>query len=408
MPFREKRLIVLSNSELNVLRACAWKHHLKFELQLDPVGGRDGAGPLNVGTLTHAGIAAVYRALQKSQRAGDATPTKDWLRVVVEHELATHAKAAREMLDMFGGGDADEERAAQEEDIKTAANALELFVEHIALPRYDRYRVLAVEMPFRVPLVTNTPNRRALRFGDELEGVIDVVLLDTELRRILPGEHKSTVSDAHSYDLMLSTDSQVPLYVYALRRIFGESVSGAVMLNVIRKSVPREPSINKDGTVSIAAVDTTRDVYQRALDAQVVPEWAYGEKPNKEGRTGAQRWAELQAKQARRRDTLAGIERFVCQHEEQIGDDQVTRAARDAWNGARLIRLFRRGAITPWRNGGHCNDYGRLCPYHAACTTDVTTEGELLIGREHRHPEVIEAGGTLGPGAVQHLLEELT
>ena len=406
---------VLTHSELNVLHACAHKHKLRYELQLEPAGGIDDSGPLRVGSLVHLGIAEVYKAIQQVQLVR-LRPTKAHLHEVVRQKLQEAVDEATATESMFVGESADEYAAKSAEDIDVATKCLDLFVEHIAIPGCDRYDVLGVEVPFRVPLLTE----KGRRSGDELEGVFDLVLFDRALRTIPLGENKTSIGDAHAYEARLQHDPQAPLYVYALRQMFGWRVKGEVVLNVIRKSYPREPNINKDGTVSVAEIDTTREVYGRALEMQTEPDYLTkardaldelnatgaheGKSPSLdqkkcakalEALTKAQaRWAEAQAKQAGRLAALPGIERFVAQHESRVSDEMVDRAARDAWTGARLIRLFRRGELTPWRNGTACRAFNRLCSYHAACVDDVIEEGELLRKRSARHPEVEEAEST--------------
>ena len=208
-------------------------------------------------------------------------------------------------------------------------------------------------------------------------------------------------------------------------------VTGTVLLNAIRKAYPKVPNTNQDGSVSVAECDTTRDIYQAALDAQGEPDWltkaraaledlrgagAMPEDPKMTkaiGKLGEQvsRWERIQAKQRERLDALPDITRVVAQHEETISDEQVARVAADTWNAARLIRLFRRGRLRRWRNGAACHAYNRLCAYHDACVEGVVEPGELLVKRSHRHSEVVDAAAELGDGAspeaLQRVLAEL-
>lgn len=409
------RKVVLTHSEIGMLHACPWKHGLRFERQLDPVGF-DDAGALRTGTLMHAALADVYRTIQRMQLVRVA-PSKDQLLAVA---VATLAKKREEEAGLFIGDFADEALERLDDDLATARGCIELFVEHIALRNAERYDVIAVEMPFRVPLLT--PKGR--RWGDELEGVMDLVLRDRALGTIVLGEHKSTAGEAHAYETRLQHDTQAPLYTYALGHIFGELARGEVVLNVVRKTAPRAPSINADGTVSIAAVDTTRAKYEAACAAQGEPVWllearavlAEGErvlegkaldKAREREAKARERWAEIQMKQRLRAESLGGIERFVQQHEFRVSAEQVQRAAYDAWTAARLVRLFRRGELKPWRNGANCRAFGALCAYHSACVEDVIEPGELLVKREHRHREVEEARNGPSTANVARMMEML-
>lgn len=419
--------VCLTHSEVTMLHACAWKQYLKYELMLDPAGGRDELGALNVGTLVHEGIAEVYRTIQRMQLVR-IEPTVEQLHAVSVRAIDDLVAAHTEATDVFAGDAADEYRAAYADDVETAQRCVDLFVQHIALPLIaKRYDVIAVEFPFRVPLLTKAGRRS----GDELEGVFDLLLRDRGLGTIVIGENKTTSTDASQYETKLSTDGQTARYVYAARHMFGPKlVSGTVLLNVIRKAYPRTPKFIKDGTVSVAEVDTTRDLYQHALDVQPEPDYltkaraALAELNAIEGdlddraakrhqkatealaKAGV-RWDECQAKQRARLEGLPDISRFVAQHEETISEEQVERVALDTWNAARLIRLFRRKQLRRWRNGSACHAYNRLCAYHDACVEDVIEPGELLTKRPVRHREVVEAAEQLGDGATPEALQRV-
>ncbi len=398
--------VCITHSELTQLRNCAWKHHLKYERMLDPVGGEERTGARSIGGLVHVGIAAVYKTIQQMQLVR-VQPTLGMLHTVVRQTIATEVARAGSELDVFVGSEAEEARELERGDQETAARCLDLFVEHIALPRMDRYDVLGVEVPFKVPLLTTA----GIRSGDELEGVIDIVLRDRALGTIVCGENKTSSTDASVYELKLATDPQLPLYIYALKQMFGDGlVHGQVLLNVIRKAYPGEPKTNQDGSVSVAECDTTRDIYAAALEMQGYPDWyvkartafdavhdplhattTVAPKVIEAMEKAEARWKEVQAKQQTRLAALPTISRFVSQFEEVISEEHVHRAALDAWNGGRLIRMFRRDLLTPWRNGSNCKAFNRLCEFHDACVENIVEPGDLLVKREHRHREVHEA-----------------
>jgi hypothetical protein len=401
---RKRGLCVLTKSELGTLWACPWKHNLRYEKGLTPAGGEERTGARSIGSLVHIGLAAAYSCVMRFQALG-VTPALDAISNAARSAMDDAGKETAEESSQFEGEDAEALRDAEAEDRVSAGKCVDLFVEHVVLRNAQRYRVVGVEVPFRVPLLT--PAGR--RWGDELEGVIDVVTLD-DFGQLVVEEHKTTVSDASTYEeRMLSTDPQLPLYIGALRSAFGrERVKGSVLLNVVRKSYPRPPSTNKDGSVSTAACDTTRAIYQEALDLQGEPDWLVkrrkeydaamaGGDPKKmtkatEAKQKAEeRWVTLCAKQKARLAGLPNIERFVAQHEWGIPSAAVDRAMRDAWTACRVVRLYRRGALTPWRNGSACEMYGRRCAYFDACVEGVSEPGEFLVAREARHTEVDEA-----------------
>ncbi len=422
--------VVLTHSELTMLRNCAWKHHLKYELSLEPAGGEERTGPRSVGALIHLGIATVYRTIQQMQLV-KLKPNTQLLHAAVRNTLREAVEKARAETTMFVGIDAERARELDAEDQDTAVKCLDLFVEHIALPRLERYDVIGVEVPFKVPILTQA----GIRSGDELEGVIDLVLRDRALGTIVCGEHKSTSGDASTYELMLTTDPQIPLYIYALRQMFGPGlVKGAVVLNVVRKSYPQQPKTNNDGTVSVADCDTTHDIYAAALEMQQPPDyWLKAraaldeflastlntsivqntpvekklEKLNEALAKADERWKENRERQQARLAGMPTIDRFVRQFEEHIDDAHVARAAQDAWNGARLIRLMRRDLVTPWRNGSNCKAFNRTCEYLDACVENIIEPGDLLSKRDARHREVEEARAQ-GPVDINAMLNAVT
>jgi uncharacterized Zn finger protein (UPF0148 family) len=379
---------------------------LRYEKRLDPAGGEEHSSALYVGRMVHEGLAAVFKAMQQFQVLG-LDPSIGALHAAAQKEIQGLVDASREE-DIFDG---DEDYwESIEGDTKTAMDCLDLFIANIALSTHERYDVIAVEFPFRVPL--RTPKGR--RWGDELEGVMDLVLRDRQLGTLVVGEHKTTSGGADDYELMLNTDTQLPLYTAALREMVGrELVPGAVLLNVVRKKAPSQPKFNQDGTVSVAACDTTRAAYQAALDMEPAePEWLakaraalkteqerpLNERSEKKIATAEaalskqlDRVYKLRQKQDDRLNSLPPIEKFVCQHFEQVSEASVTRSLQDAHTAARAIRLFRRGEMQPWRNGQACDAYGRKCAYYDACIEDIVEPGDLLVQREHRHREVAEA-----------------
>jgi len=90
-------------------------------------------------------------------------------------------------------------------------------------------------------------------------------------------DHKTTAGAVDGFDRALQLDPQTTGYLYALDKGIaqGEIASPGpitgfeAVYNILRKKAPREPKINKDGTVSVAAIDTTAELYSSALCRQV-------------------------------------------------------------------------------------------------------------------------------------------
>lgn len=356
--------LTVTQSELSTLRTCAWKHHLRYELQLEST--EPTPQPLRVGRIVHSVVESLYATQRKLEDEGmdvhrSIVVAVERMPMAIEMEMRALVREAHD----------EEETMAKLAEIEDEVRAaLHLFSTEIFPRNVTRYRVEAVELAFEVPLLT--PSGRAS--GDMLVGVFDLVLEDRVTGEIALGELKTTAEDANQLSYRVDVDPQLHLYAYALRRIYGRAHDGLMLLDVVRKKAPSEPKWNKDGSLSVAQIATTREMYLAAMAEAELK----GKPPTDKHRE--------------RLATLGGIERFACQHEERLNFDAVNRHALDAWNGARLIRLFRRGELTPWRNGASCNSRMRGCEYREACVADVReADGILLRARPARHGEVEEA-----------------
>lgn len=392
--------MVVSQGELSVIRTCGWKHHLKYTLQLEPAESAYQQ-PLEVGDMVHGGVAEAYREVQRQQLSLGSTRGLDKQAVLdaVSRYIDERVRRIREAsgFSMFSDADSDSAAESTEQEAKAAVG---LFIDHVLWRDIERYVVVAIELPFRVPLM----DKHGRRVGDQLEGVIDLVLYDIHVGKLVLGEHKTTRSDAFTYDFRIEVDPQIPLYLFAMSRMFDErDVSGAIHLNVVRKTAPKRPAVNKDGTVSTAAVDTTRDMYQAALLEQTTePTYLAAARQNhaeKQTKASAERletneakWRETQQRQADVLASLGGIDKFASRHSATIPQHLVRRYTVDAWSGARMLRHIARGDFDPMRNGHSCNSRAAgKCSYRDACVDDVVAPGELLKKRAHRHGEVVDA-----------------
>jgi len=441
---------------MGTFRSCRQKWKFAYGDLLKP---RRTARPLAVGTAIHAGLGHCYRhmmavqtggriseaAIEAGLGAGDA-PTGDALSTlaveVMRRSLAIYLQELWDAVTRATSADVVD-RIIEESELASAEaeSAVVRFAEAFLEEDFRRYKIVAVEQPFHVPLVNAAGHRTSLITAS---GVWDGVKYDPDVGDFLLDEHKSTSGDAHAAEKKLDMDPQTTGYIYALaealRRI-GPKRSGMpphealawalrnlasgerplghrgpmprvgrVLYNVVRKQGPKEPTVNKDGTVSTAACDTTPAIYRAALGEQFTrlattggePEFlvkaraAFSAKPttaNAERVTkNAARWDELQRRQITRADSLPSSERYVMRHEVFHGSDLVERWRRETFADAALLRRAAAGTHPITRNPEHCNPQGSFsCAYRSLCIDD-TPEGRAEFDvRGSVHAEVVEA-----------------
>lgn len=452
-----RRHLQVTNSEMGTFRSCRQKWWFTYHERLR---SKRTARPLAVGSAIHAGIGHVYRHIMAVQTGGPISdvaidvglsrgdaPTVDALTALaVEHLHRGLSEYLTELWDALPRAPHVDavDRIMEESELaeREAVSAVVRFVEHFAVDDFNRYLVVAVEQPFHVPLVDASGYRRHLM---GYSGVWDGVKFDPQVGDFILDEHKSTSGDALDAERKLDMDPQTTGYIYALgealRRIGPKKSQlpphealawalrqvqsrggirgsrdreprvGRVFYNVVRKKGPGEPSVNKDGTVSTGACDTTRDTYLRALVEQRarigampggVPEWLAkardacalkGTAANLERvRKSEERWVELQAKQELRADACASPSRYCMRHEVFHGSDLVERFRSETFADAAVLRRAVRGDHPITRNPEHCNPQGSFgCALRSICIED-TPEGRAEFNvRADVHGEVTEA-----------------
>lgn len=393
---RRMRLAV-TNSEMAEFRTCRQRWWFKYEERLRP---KIKPKPLTVGTTIHEGVAAMYRRIQAAQASG-ATVSLDEL-VSVAHDaqrqkLQTLLTAYVDLFTDDTPQDKIDELTALAESMESeAASTVQRFVENFGMGDQARYRVVLFESPFHVPLLDANGTRRS---GLDYEGVFDLVLFDEEVGDLVLGEHKTTSSDAMEYENHLDLDTQTTAYLYALNVLIrtdssvralvtkftkgdDSPICNRVLYNVIRKKGPRAPAWNKPDKhggrmVSSAAVDTTRDRYELALQEQERQGPSYA-------RTD---------KQIERMLSCHHGSRYVARHEHWHSDAVIERWRNEFHEDAKLVRAARAGRLPLSRNPSVCTGaWNRPCPMRPICIED-TPEGRAhgyIVG-DHRHAEVVEA-----------------
>ena len=135
-----------------------------------------------------------------------------------------------------------------------------------------KLEVVETELKFTMPIYTNEGDET----GVYLTGYVDALLRDPDTGLVYIMEHKTTSLSVESRTVNLALDDQVSLYCIAMQDL-GYKVGG-VIYDVIRKKIPSEPKLLKNGKMSVASVDTTYQIYLNALISNGLDPEDYQEK----------------------------------------------------------------------------------------------------------------------------------
>lgn len=392
------RRLRVTNSEVSVFRSCRQRWFFAYHELLRP---EKVARPLAVGGCVHDGLSNAYRRIQEWQEGGRGAPSYDELesgavqamRGRMQHYLRGLWDSMQSAPDTAA---VDRIIAESEAAEREAESSVVRFIERFAEEDMEQYRVLAVELPFHVALRDDRGTRRPML---TYSGVVDLLLWDDELQDVVLGEHKTTRSDATDAERRLDLDPQTTGYVYAVRELlrggrlnalnWGKRPSlkdapvGRVAYNVVRKKGPAEPKVNKDGTVSVAQVDTTRERYAAAIAKQQEPSWAA---------KNPERWEKLQEKQQLLMESLSTKERYVHRHEAFHGSDTIDRWRGEMLADGKLLRQSLKGRFPITRNTDKCNmPWSPPCPYRSICIEDAPEKRRGFRVASDPHVEVVEA-----------------
>lgn len=379
---RRQLQLVTTASEIATFRSCRRRWLLYYEEQLS---GGSYVRALDVGNAAHDGLATVYREIREQQAEGASTLDVGRCLERAHREAHEAVKRSVEAAVTGGGLFLVSQRARDEMEMelevasREALSVVSLFVARFAAEDFLRYRVLEVEKEFNVPVrgpmgTTRTQMR--------LRGKRDLVLEDRATRAIVLGEHKTSAGPALDHDHRVDIDEQIRAYVYALRELYaprnhGQRVFsdvGHVLFNVVRKKEPSVPHVTKSGLVSVAAIDTTRDVYERALVEQ-------------EMLRGKARTPE----QVELLESLPqGTDRWVARHEVTLTDRELNEWAAGALADARLMRATREGTLYASRNPSAC--FQRGCSVRSVCVENTPERRSELGHRPKRNAELDNPG----------------
>ena len=427
MAARSAARIEVTNSEESTWSACRQKWWFSYHELLRP---RRRKAALSVGSAVHAGVGAMYLELRARQRAlAEKTAGARWsvhvsadecvtlARGGMRKQLEAHLRGLYEQVEQQSEPEKIDELVEESRKVEwEVEGSVERFASLFGPTDGAQYVVLDVEHPFRVPLLAPDGRRtpRAAR-----KGVLDLVLFDPDVRDFVLGEHKTSGADARNAESKLDMDPQTTSYVWVLRQLASQPLvkvldywrvheqlrklfagaleagpvegpkrcTGRIFYNVVRKSGPKTPSWNKDGTLSAAACDTTRDIYQNLLLEQEL----HGG-PREDGKPRAPK-LRTDKQQAMLEALPTRVDKWVARHETVHSLQEQERWLGEAVVKAGEIRRALRGTLPIVRNANHCNmPWSMPCAYRGLCRVDSPQLRQLeYVTVSDPHMEVVES-----------------
>lgn len=403
------RVQEISNSELGTFLTCPAKWGFEYEDLLRPIVE---ARVLTWGNCIHAGLEGGYKAAFSEL----ATVGQRLSCALVHGRLSVsefHGRYLQRLDQAVRGGVLDETQAQERWD---DANAM-LDVAHWAVEHYfevtrddlETLIPLGFEVPFRVPVYDKSGRPSCLY----LKGKIDGLWWDPEGEQVIVDDAKTSDELVGTTEKRIALDPQMSGYQHAARHMLRtgnlwpldgstlpEGASeriGRSRYNVIRRSHPKVPSINKlkikksetdpvllrlaaleaeteapQGFVSAAAIDTTAAIYQAELDAQ-----------EERGLPATDKQRELVERLRRQGD------RYFARFEFWRSAQDLERWRTEIWINSRRMREAARLPVLRTRNHGACTQAHSLpCAWRAVCLDDQPETRALYRVAKQRHEEV--------------------
>lgn len=324
---------LLTASRLKSARSCRRMHHNAYDLLIKPAIESDVT---RFGTLGHVGLEGWWRAAQDG--------------------ILGNARLSEALMLMRA-------RAKPETDAFELARAEALMRGYHERWADEPYEVIAVEAQFRCDLVNPTTGRASQTW--RLAGKIDVIVRDLRTGRVLVVEHKTSSEDVtpgSEYWRRLRMDGQVSIY-FVGGAALGHQIDGC-LYDVLKKPALRpykatpieDRKFKKDGTLyaNQREVDETpAEFHARCVEAIAENPIGYYQ-----------------------RGEVARLEKDMAE------------AMLDIWQLGQELREAELVGRYP-RNPGACTQYGRTCPYFAACSGETSLDDPEKFRRiDTPHPEL--------------------
>lgn len=340
---------LLTSSRLKAARSCRRQHHLAYDLGIRPAAESEAQ---RFGTLFHRCLEAWWLA---KQRGADAIG------------------AALELL------------------CATKADPFDLVRAECLIRGYDArwgdepYEVLGVEVEFACDLVNPLTHRPSQTW--RLGGKIDAIVRDLRTGRVLVVEHKTSsedISQGGEYWRRLRMDGQVSVYFEGARSL-GHDVAGCLYDVICKPSLRPSavPLVDADGVKIVLDAAgqrvRTKDGKKWRESADSAAGYVLQTRPETPDEFRARLLDNIAA------DPLGYYQRGeVARLEQDMAD-----ALLDIWQLGQELREA--SLVQPPRfprNPGACSQYGRTCPYFAACSGEADINDPTLFKRGEQHPEL--------------------
>lgn len=405
------RRIEVTNSELSTMRQCAKRWWFAYHERLRP---RVTALPLRFGDIFHTGMEAGLLAAYAMPEA--AVPLRTRMAISAARQAAErrHEVYKDELVAAWHDAameEVDLERLSEEAHATT--ELVQWMLGHYFTATqsdFERLVPLGIELPFDVPIMYSSG---LLASPVRWRGKIDAVYYDKATGTVVVDDHKTTGTAVwDTVDRRLELDPQMAGYQYAVRYMLGRGELrpmtadvvpdspklGAVRYNVLRKKLPSEPKVNKDGTVSTAACDTTARRYREALDAQITLADYQAGKRNPH--LAAEAYGKIRAKQEAILQQLQDRgDAFFSRREWYRTEDSIAEWQRETLQDVHRLRVLQRDPDQCTRNAGACTmPWSMACPYRAVCMNDEPETRELYRVAGSKHEELEATDGEENSG----------
>lgn len=382
---RSPQLTVVTDSELQTWRSCPQLHHFKYRERLRP---NVDAKALALGSIFHAGM-------RDGIAAGWSTGWRSRSNV---QRLADEIEAAQKSIDDLVmkwtskrvAHEHDLDFDALEKETEQAAAMVKWMLKHyFESTTEDLLNLVLVETEKNFNVDLHDRRGRVLPYL-RYAGVRDATFFDPAYNQLVLAEHKTSGGRPQDIEKRVEMDTQTAGYIYALtqqranmKTVDGVSMEkahvGRVIYNVLRKSYPKPPKVNKDGTVSVAACVTTPELYLAAIKDQV-----------------EQRKLPMTEKQKDFFESLKTVgDPFFARVDYHRTKDEIERWRQDTVIDAGRVRLATYSPEHRTRNTGHCNmPWSLPCPYRSVCLDDQPELRSTFRVVDNPHVEVREAEGS--------------
>ena len=297
-------------SRLKSWTNCRYRHDLEYVRR---IRRRRTGGVIDLGSAVHEGLAAaLLSSIRKDARK--VFTYADVIERAIDHwHTFIVSKMSTDELD-------DREAMAELNDTSEKAKAI---AKRAIVPLLSHYEVVVLDDG--TPLVEYALNVRVAwkRWKvRNVHGTVDLVARDKQTGSLWVIDHKTR--EQLQAEQWVDFDLQLAMYQWMLQKS-GIPVVGSIQYQ-IRSAVPREPNVNKNGSMSRAAIATTWDIYRAALIREGLDPDEYGDMKEK---LEAQKWHEF-SKTYRSAETL-----------EFIVEDQARANCRDMFTKGHMRRVWR-------------------------------------------------------------------